>query len=229
VAVRDPVRLLKVQVELERTFAAEEATAGREPKGWPPSLIFFHLARWRERLRGGLTALASGQQIDFPSTVDEINDAELPSGRGLSLEETSAQASAGLAALIELGESLGDRPFTWGLARTTGEALVRNSYFHPRVHFAEYWHENGDKDRGHRLIEDTAAELRELWPAPVTLGAALYNLAAVRAGEGRLDEAMALLEEAAPMRPDLMAAAAADSDFASLKTEPRFARIFGSA
>jgi hypothetical protein len=35
-------------------------------------------------------------------------------------------------------------------------------------------------------------------------------------------DALDLLEEAAPMRPDLLAAATRDSDFAPLRDEPRF-------
>jgi hypothetical protein len=105
---------------------------------------------------------------------------------------------------------------------------VRNSYFHPRLHISDYWHESGSNDRAHSLIESTVDELRELWPSPLILGAGLYNLACVRAGQDRHAEALDLLEEAAPMRPDLCAAAAQDSDLADLQDEPRFQAIVRS-
>ena len=89
----------------------------------------------------------------------------------------------------------------------------------------EYWHENGGNDRAHSLIESTVDELREMWPSPVILGAGLYNLACVRAGENRREEALDLLEEAAPMRPDLRTAAAREPDLAGLRDEPRFQAV----
>src|SRR6266851_5396098 len=135
----------------------------REPKGWPASLIMFHIARWRERLRSGLTDFDAGRPYTPPpANIDEFNDQELPSGRDLTLKETSARADAELEALTGLIAKVGDQPFNWNLARTTGDALVRNSYFHPRMHISEYWHENGGNDRAHDLIETTATDLREM-------------------------------------------------------------------
>ena len=208
----------------------KEAALDREPKGWPAALIMFHVARWRERLRNGLADLDTGRPYTSPTVdINELNDQELPAGRELTLEETSARADAALGALIGLSSKVGDQPFQWGLTQTTGDALVRNSYFHPRMHISEYWHENGGNDRAHSLIESTATELREMWPAPLILGAALYNLACVRAGQDRLGEALDLLEEAGPMRPDLCAGAARDSDLAGLRDEPRFQAVVRSA
>jgi len=227
--VKDPRHLLEIERELEGSFVAEEAALDREPKGWPAALIMFHIAQWRGRLKDGLTDFDAGRpRTPPPTNIDELNDQELPAGRGLTLEETSARANAELEALIRLSSKVGDQPFEWHLARTTGDAIVRNSYFHPRLHIGEYWHENGANDRAHTLIESTVEELRELWPSPLILGAGLYNLACVRAGENRREEALDLLEEAAPMRPDLCAAAARESDLAGLRGEARFQAIVRS-
>jgi len=222
-------RLLEMERELERSFVAEEAGLNREPKGWPAALIMFHVAQWRERLRVGLADLDAGRPFTPPpANINELNDQELPTGRGLTLDETSARADAALGALIGLSSKVGDQPFKWGLTQTAGDALVRNSYFHPRLHITEYWHENGGNDRAHSLIESTVDELRELWPSPIILGAGLYNLACVRVGQDRHAEALDLLEEAAPMRPDLCTAAAQDSDLADLRDEPRFQAVVRS-
>lgn len=205
---------------------AEEAALKREPKGWPAALIMFHVAQWRGRLRRGLTDFQAGRPYTPPpADIDAFNDEELPTARGQTLADTSARADSELGELIELSSKVGVQPFQWGLTSTTGDALVRNSYFHPRVHISTFWHENGGNDRAHRLIESTVDELREMWPSPLILGAGLYNLASVRVGEGRTTEALDLLEEAGPMRPDLCAAAARDSDFAALKDEPRFQAV----
>ena len=50
----------------------------------------------------------------------------------------------------------------------------------------------------------------------------------MRVGQGRHTDALDLLEEAAPMRPDLCAAAGRDSDLAGLRDEPRFQAVVRS-
>jgi tetratricopeptide (TPR) repeat protein len=222
-------RLLTLEREFERSFVANERAVAREPQGWPASLIFFHLAQWRERLRGALSDFHAGREYKPPpQNIDEFNDRELAMGHRVPLSQAVTRADAALAALIDLSETVGDQPFTWNLTRTTGDALVRNSYMHPRVHLSAYLRENGEIAGAQQLVEETAHDLRELWPRPLILGAALFNLAAARVAQGRKDEALELLEEAAPMRPDLAEAAAGDPDLAPLKDDERFEKMIGT-
>ncbi len=226
----DPAALLVAEREMERAFVAREAAVQRDPKGWPASLIMFHVGQWRERLLRGLTDFDAGREYTpSPPNVDELNDAELPSGRGLPLAETAARADELLVRMIDISRKVGDQPFKWSVTGTSGDAIVRNSYFHPRLHIGIYLDENGEVKRSYRLFEETASALRGQWPAPFVLGASLYNLAWVRVAQGRHDEAITLLEEAAPMRPDLARAVLADEDFAALREDPRFKAIGGSA
>ncbi len=220
--MRDVRRLLDSERETERRFGVEAADEPN-PIGWSPALLMFHVSRWRERLRDGLTQVSQGLPVTAPpDDVDGVNDAELPQGAGASLEDAAARSDETVRQLIDLWAALGDRPFKWYWANTTGEALIRISYFHPRNHLAEHFVERGNRARGYRLYEESAAELRRAAAPPHTLGPALYNLACARVAEGRLEEALSLLGEALPMRADLRTAAAGEPDLASLKNEPRF-------
>ena len=80
----------------------------------------------------------------------------------------------------------------------------------------------GEAARGRRLTEETASELRSVEAPSRVLGAAIYNLAAVRAKQLLTYEALDLLEETFTMREDLRSAAAGDEDFASVRSLPRF-------
>ena len=216
-------RLLDVQRKLEQEFVADAVKSEAQPKGWPAALVMFHISMWRERLRDALTEFRHARPYTAPpESIDEVNDAELAGGIGTPLADAGARSDTLLAELIALSDELGDRPFKWFTANTTGEALLRNSYAHPRNHIFEYLRENGDEAAAHRLVEDGASEMRGIGAPPHILGAALCNLAAVRATQGRADEALSLLEEAAPMRPDVILQVAGHADFASLQDNARF-------
>ena len=216
--------LLANQRQAERDFVAEATSESATPaNAWTAALTMFHLARWRERLRQAMSAYAEERPFDAPTgSIDEFNDSELATGAGLSLAAAAADSDANFGALLELWSKLGDRPFNWYMASSTAEALVRNSYSHPRIHLAGYFLDRGDARRGHEIFEETAVALREAEATPHILGAALCNLAGARVAQGRVEEALVLLEEAMPMRTDLIAPIAADPDFEKVRDLPRF-------
>jgi hypothetical protein len=219
----DVLKALESQRDLEREFVAEALQSETQPKGWPAALVMFHISMWRERLRDALAEFRHARPyVAPPETIDEINDAELASGIGTPLADAAARADKLLTELIALAGVLGERPFKWFTANTTGEALLRNSYVHPRNHIAEYMRENGDQAGFQRLVEDGASRLRAIAAPEHILGATLYNLAVVRVTQGRTDDALALLEEAMPMQPDARLVAATDKDFAPLRDDTRF-------
>jgi hypothetical protein len=221
--MKDLLRLLEAERKMERDFVREAARLPQHPTGWPTALLLFHVYRWRERLRNGLRQLRDGQAVTPPpENVDEFNERELPEGAGVSLDQAAARADHTLGELIELWTAIGDRPLTWYIAQTTGEALLRNSYFHPRNHVGEHFIERGDRQRGRQIFEETVADLRAADCPRHTLGPALVNLASIRVGDGQMDDAVRLLGEGLPMRSDLRAGVANDPEFAPLKGDSRF-------
>lgn len=215
--------LLENQRRQEREFVAGAADDDAPPNAWTAALTMFHLARWRGRLRDAMSEFAEGRPFEPPTgSIDELNDAELTTGVGLSLAGAAAESDAAFGERLDLWASLGERPFKWYMATTTAEALVRNSYSHPRIHMAGYFLGRGDARRAHSIFEETAAELRKVEATPHILGAALCNLAGARAMQSRFDEALDLLEEGLPMRTDLIAPVASDPDFEKVRGLPRF-------
>ena len=201
------------------------------PKGWPAALLMFHVGMWRERMRDALTDLAEGRTPKPPPPIerqDEVNDAELANGIGTPLADAAARSDHLLAEIIALYEKLGDRPFQWYRWSTTTDAILANSYTHPRIHLFEYLRENGEPDRGYQLLEDAVPEMQEASGNPFVHGTALYNLACVRVHQQRLDDALENLEQALKLRPEMKAAAPKDSDLAALHEDPRFQELVKS-
>jgi tetratricopeptide (TPR) repeat protein len=183
----------------------------------------FHLGMWRERLHKSLTDLSEGRELTPPpEDLDEINDAELASGIGTPLADAAARSEHLLGEIMDLYDWLGDRPFQWYRNKTTSEAVLGNSFTHPRVHLHVYLRENGELDRANRLWEDAVTLLQEVNAPRLSMAASLYNLACARVYQGRLDEALVLLEEALPLRPDIKESAPNDSDLEALHDDERF-------
>jgi tetratricopeptide (TPR) repeat protein len=221
--VTDVRKALEAEREVEREFVAEARKSETAPTGWPAALVMFHVCMWRERLNNALIEVREGRAYNPPpANIDEANDAELAGGLGVALVDIAERADVLLASLVKLWEELGERPFKWYISNTTAEAILRNSYIHPRNHIVAYLNENGEPAAAQQLQEDAASEMREVAAPPSALGAALYNLACVRVAQDRTDEALELLIEAFPMRPDLKAGAAKDEDLEALHDNPAF-------
>jgi tetratricopeptide (TPR) repeat protein len=219
----DVRKALEAEREMEQDFVAQVTTSETAPKGWPAALLLFHLSMWRERLRNALVDVSEGRSYTPPpENQDEVNDAELASGLGVSLSDIAERSDTLLAELIALSDQLGERPFEWYVASNTSEALLRNSYTHPRVHINGYWKENGEPERAHGLFEDAVSDMRDASAPPIVMGTVLYNLACTRVAQERTDEALTLLEEAFEIRPDYKASALSDSDLAPLRDNARF-------
>ena len=188
----------------------------------------FHISMYRERLRNALTDLAEHREYTPPpprETIDEFNEQELVHGIGIPLADAAARADLLFGEVIELYDRLGDRPFRWYRSERTTEAVLRNSYMHPRIHQFDYWKENGDQDRAYRLLEDAFSDLRAAEAPPMLMAEAAYNLACVRVYQRRIDEAIASIAEAFTTRPDLKEGAPKDLDLAPLRDDPRFQEL----
>jgi len=186
----------------------------------------FHVGMWRERFRDALQNMKDGKAYERPpANTDEFNDAELPNGIGTPLADAASRADHLLGEIMDLYESLGDRPFEWNVSRTTTEAVLRNSYTHPRLHMFEYYKENGLDGEGRQLFEDAVPDMRTAEAPAIVMGTVLYNLACVRARDGKQDEALELLKEAIPLRPEIKTMAPGDSDLSAVRDDPRFQEL----
>ena len=155
--------LLEDQRETERRFVAEAATEPDFPGGWSAALLMAHIGSWRTRLRDSLIEASRGLAVSGPpDSIDAVNAAQLARDARISLETAAAEADTRLADLLDLWATLGNRPFVWFTAKTIGEALLRNSYIHPRRHLAEHFVERGDRARGAQIKDETMAELRRV-------------------------------------------------------------------
>jgi len=218
--------VLEAELLAEQEFVADVRVTEKAPARWPAALLMFHVSMWRERLRNALIELRDELPLTaLPSDIDDFNDAELANGIGTPLTDAAARSELLHREIMALHEAIGERPFKWYRYSTTTEAVLRASYMHPRAHMYEYSRENGRPERAAELFEHAATDMRDANAPPMILGAAIYNLALVRAGQSKGDEALALLDEAIAIRPDLRENAVNDPDFEALREASGFQKV----
>lgn len=217
---------LEAELLAEQEFVAEARKSETAPKGWPAALLMYHVSMWRELLRDMLHEVSEGRSpASPPANPDDYNDSELANGIGTPLMDAAARSERLLDEIIWLYDEIGEREFKWYSAKTTTEAVLRNSYIHPRLHMYEYLKQNGNVDGALKLLEEEATDMRAAEAPPLIMGVALYNLAVVRVAQEKNDDAIPLLEEAFGMRPDLKELAPKDEDFAALRENTEFQRL----
>ncbi len=122
----------------------------------------FHIGMWRERMRDALAAAAEGREYVLGGTRDEINERELAAGIGTPLGDAAARSDHLLTEIVELFEGAAGKPIQWFASATAADAVLRNSFSHPRVHICEYLAENGDVAQARRLLDEALDELAAL-------------------------------------------------------------------
>jgi hypothetical protein len=147
---------------MEKDFVERARASEKAPQGWPAALTMFHIGMWRERMRDALAAASEGRDYKLPGTRDEINDVELAAGIGTPLGDASARADHLLTEIGDLLEKVGDKPVQWFAAVSATDAVLRNSYSHPRIHICEYFAENGELAQAQKLRDEGLHELGEL-------------------------------------------------------------------
>ena len=123
------------------------------------------------------------------------------------MQTESIQACARLTALLPQldDEDLTTRGlYPWRRGGSLGPAVVRPLYWHPMLHLAEYYAQQGDWTGIEAVRNDLAHAADQLAPAPELRGNTLYMLANSYAAGGRSVEALPILLEALSLAPDMV-------------------------
>ena len=100
---------------------------------------------------------------------------------------------------------------------------MNNGFEHPIVHYANYYQRRGDLAKATQLYEASVAAVADL---PEWYGSARYNLACFYALSGQTDWAIAELQAALQLRPDLLEWSKQDTDLASLRDAAAYQALY---
>lgn len=243
------LELLALARREELDLLAGGEDAGREaegtPEAWSAKDTVVHIAAWKQRHAEKLAMAVRGEKLPRWTDDDLIN--ALNAGTYGEFQhrpwsEVSAFAERAHNQLVAQVESMSEAELADGNRYPTsgGESLwgetLGNGTWHPFTHMAALARARGDQAWIRRLQEtEMLAHERELATMEQASASsheratAMYNLACYNALADRPARAMELLRGALALAPDLTLHAKHDSDFASLRDDPRFTALVASA
>ncbi len=215
------------------TSEAERAEIGTLDH-WSAKDLFVHISTWTDRFADHIEASAHGGPArELTESEIDARNAEIFAENRLrpwsEVETASERASAKLMAQVSrlTEEQLaGDKPFTWYRNEPLRRSIVANSFTHPITHLSQFLLERGHVQGARRMQEGMAQALIEFDPSDHTRGTALYNLACFHALAGEPNQAIDLLRQALPLRPDLYDWSKQDSDLDSLRDLAEFQALY---
>jgi tetratricopeptide (TPR) repeat protein len=164
-------------------------------------------------------------QRDF----NEVNAENFERYRHTPWADILAEWERGHARLMErlqaMSEEELDAPFqfSWqAQPQPMWRGIVGSGHTHPIVHLAQFYIERGDLDRAIHIQEQSAQGLVALDDSPAQQGTVLYNLACFYALGGAKDKALAKLEQAFKLNPNLASWSKQDSDLARLHADAAY-------
>lgn len=227
-----------IDQQQEAFFASlpeSERTANGTWEAWAPKDVLAHFSFWQNSLLDVFDTLDQPPPDQEPFEVrnhkNYLNNAsrpwaEIQSDYRKSLDQVIARIATFSDA--DLSEPRRFPRITQNLERDSPlqGTILGNTYSHAITHLAELVGKRGDKARARELQEAGTQKLIEYDPSPQTKATALYNLACGMALSGDPPRAIELLQQAFPLRPDLVEFSKQDTDFAGVRDLPEFQALY---
>lgn len=161
--------------------------------------------------------------------INEINAENFERYRYTPWMDTMAEWEAGHARLMERLGAMSEEElaapfqFPWQpQPQPLWRGLVGGGHTHPIIHLAQFYMERGDAEYAIHIQEQSAQGLVALEDSPAQQGIVVYNLACFYALDGNKAQALARLEHAFKLNPNLVSWSKQDSDLASLHADAAY-------
>ena len=229
-------RLIQL-LDLSRSFCQQliadldptERNFGGAWENWSIKDELAHVIAWQLNSMARIAAWRYGEPVPDFSDFQTINRAIYDTNRDRSLAEIVAEGDRAHADLVALIQSSSEEDltrqehFSGQGARSLVAQIMIDGFEHPIVHYADYYRRRGDLTRAVQVHEAGVAAVAE-WPE--WSGQARYNLACFYALSGQTDRAIAELQAALQLRPDLQEWSRQDTDLASLRDAADYQALY---
>lgn len=210
---------------LQDVDESERTTIGTLDR-WSAKDHIAHITFWRQSIMLKLAAVlrkeTPSNTEDFEQLNIEVFEAqkERPWSAVLAEAEQAYKALTNLIHQLSEEELFSPHRFDWV---PDGEPLytiiLENSFEHARAHYSQYYLERHNLPQATGINESLTRIIIQANVSDVLKGTSLYNLACFYATNGRLEEALALVQQAFMLNPYSKEYALTDSDLDALRDQ----------
>lgn len=215
-------------------LSEEDRTIQGQADNWSTRNVWAHIVEWTviTGRRIGSTEINDPTPL-YEGGLDVINEGIFYRLKDRSWAELENSRQAGnrlirenLLALSE--EQINDPDaYPWLEDRPLWRHVGHNVYYHPLNHMAELYLDKDDYPLAERLMVQATRGILTLTDEADTLASYPYNLACFLALNGKIDLAIAQLEQVLPSSPDLMEWSKQDTDLDSVRQDARYIALIG--
>lgn len=243
----DPIKSLVLELLHEARDQEQAAVASLSPtereaigtwEQWSAKDTISQIAFWKRLQTGKLRTALRGEPLPVWNTsavVDPLNQANYAKWQQRPWNEIAAEAQAACEELVGQVRAMAEAELTED--RPDGGALwpetLGNGIWYPYTELIRLAQRRGDTVGETRVVEArivgneaVLAALRATGASDETIANHSYNLACYYAMAGRIDRAIALLDEAFALRHGLMTLARHDADLDALRGLPAFHALY---
>jgi tetratricopeptide (TPR) repeat protein len=213
-------------------LSASERDATGTLERWTAKDHLAHTIFWKEYMSERLAAAERGETPVLIPDFQPVNEANFLVNRDrhwVDLLAADARIHAELLARLDaLAEDdlVDPEHYPWRKGEPLVLFVLGNSFWHAQEHLAQYLSDRGDLDAATQTHETFVRETTSSSLPTIAQAYAVYNLACFYATTGRNEQALTNLAEALRLRPALAEWSQQDPDFAILRNEPGYQRLY---
>jgi hypothetical protein len=223
-------------LEEERAFLASISEAERAETGteqhWSAHDVVAHIAEWKERQARRIELSERGDDLPSTNDIDSANRMIFETHHQKKWDEVTVLLEHANEHLARVVQSLPpealeqtDR-YPWQNGVPLWRRIVGNDVSHPVIHMSAYDQEHGRSGQADRRQEKAAQLFLNLDADPQWHGIVKYNLACHHALSGRVEAAVAGLQQALALNPSLLEWSKEDPDLANIRREPAYQALY---
>lgn len=212
---------------------AERSAVGTAQK-WSAKDNLAHMTEWVERFCQDLDTARRGEEVIEVEHVEQANLEIFEQHSQLSWDAIGEKIDQALAAMLAQvqamsEEQLHDNQFFGWKNRNPMWYSVAGSYcIHPLMHLTQVLIQHGHIAEANRLMEAMSEKLLSLDESTRWRGTTLYNLACHNSQAGEIDKAIARLDEALHLYPEIIEWSKQDTDLDPLRDEAAYLQLMQS-
>ena len=229
------IDLIEETHKITHDFVSSLSEAERNAMGtaqkWSARDNLAHMTEWVERFCQDLDTARRGEAVIDVEHVDQANLEIFEQHSQMSWEAIGEKIDRAHAAMLAHVQAMSEEQlqatqfFAWENRRPMWQVFAGSYCIHPLMHMTQVLIQHGHIAEANRLMEAMSEKLLSLDESTRWRGTTLYNLACHNSQAGEKDKAIARLDEALHLYPEIIEWSKQDPDLDPLRDEAAYLQL----